>query len=153
MSIQASCGHILSENDGPDGMGHSIAIKSESRECRPAVAYPTVCTPCLARYRAQDLILTSDADEFAWMSETTAPPTKAPCMTSNTTPQYMCLPQQEFLRIAMDSLTLQRSELAARIDVSPRTLDKWLLPEDSKDCRKMPAIARKFLSEILAKTK
>jgi hypothetical protein len=74
-------------------------------------------------------------------------------MTSKIVPDYMVLPQQEFLRTVMETLGMQRSEVAARIDVSPRTLDKWLLPDGSKDHRLMPAIARKFLSEILARHK
>lgn len=58
-------------------------------------------------------------------------------------------PQQKVLRDAMDTLGLTRKEFAARIHVPFRTLEKWLLPEDSGDYREMPDIARGYVADIL----
>jgi transcriptional regulator with XRE-family HTH domain len=59
------------------------------------------------------------------------------------------LSQQELLRAAMSELGKSRSEFAARISVSVRTLDKWLLPDDSPDFRSMPDMGRSYILEIL----
>lgn len=59
------------------------------------------------------------------------------------------LPQQELLRSAMEQLGMTRDEFAARVCVARRTLDKWLLPDDSKDFRKIPDIGRAYVKEIL----
>lgn len=58
-------------------------------------------------------------------------------------------PQQEFLRDAMRRLGMSRNQFAERIGASRRALDKWLLPDDSKDFRPLDNIARKFVEEIL----
>ncbi|NIE81955.1 transcriptional regulator [Burkholderia sp. Cy-647] len=63
--------------------------------------------------------------------------------------QYSDLPQQEFLRYAMDQLEMTRDEFAARVSVARRTLDKWLLPSQSPDFRSMPDMGRSYVQEIL----
>jgi hypothetical protein len=57
--------------------------------------------------------------------------------------------QQELLRRAMDELRMTRSEFAERLSVSVRTLDKWLLPDDSVDARTMPEMGKSYVREIL----
>lgn len=59
--------------------------------------------------------------------------------------------QQEFLRMVMFRLGFTRDGLAARLHVSRRGLDKWLLPSESADFREMPEVARAFIDEIFAK--
>ena len=56
--------------------------------------------------------------------------------------------QQEFLRDAMRRLGMTRDEFAARIAVSRKTLDNWLLPP-SDSARGMSDMAWKFIGEIL----
>ncbi|WP_434034800.1 helix-turn-helix domain-containing protein [Cupriavidus sp. a3] len=59
-------------------------------------------------------------------------------------------PQQELLREAMVQLGMTREEFATRISVSRRTLDKWLLPNESSDFRALPDMGRAYIQEILA---
>lgn len=58
-------------------------------------------------------------------------------------------PQQELLREAMAQLGMTRDEFAARISVSRRALDKWLLPDESNDFRPLPDMGRAYIEEIL----
>ncbi|MFJ1252268.1 hypothetical protein [Cupriavidus sp. CuC1] len=44
---------------------------------------------------------------------------------------------------------MTRDEFAARISVSRRTLDKWLLPSESSDFRTLPDMGRAYIQEIL----
>ena len=57
--------------------------------------------------------------------------------------------QQGLLREAMTQLVMTREELAARLSVSKRTLDKWLLPSESSDFRALPEMGRAYIHEIL----
>ncbi|KLU21872.1 aspartate carbamoyltransferase catalytic chain [Caballeronia mineralivorans PML1(12)] len=57
--------------------------------------------------------------------------------------------QQDLLRDAMETLGMTRAEFAARLSVPPRTLDKWLLPEESTDFRAMPEMGKAYVREIL----
>ncbi|RKP51952.1 aspartate carbamoyltransferase [Pararobbsia silviterrae] len=61
----------------------------------------------------------------------------------------MGAPQQVFLRDAMRRLNMTRDAFSSRIGVSRRALDTWLLPEDSQECRAMPEIVERFVTEIL----
>lgn len=58
--------------------------------------------------------------------------------------------QQTLLRGAMSQLGMTREEFAARLSVSRRTLDKWLLPSESSDFRALPEMGRAYIQEILA---
>lgn len=58
--------------------------------------------------------------------------------------------QQDLLRGAMNQLGMTREEFAARLSVSKRTLDKWLLPSESSDFRGLPEMGRAYIQEILA---
>jgi len=62
----------------------------------------------------------------------------------------MDIQQQSFLRDAMRRLNMTREVFSARIGVSRRALDTWLLPLESQEYRRMPEIVERFVSEILA---
>lgn len=57
--------------------------------------------------------------------------------------------QSTFLRLAKRELGFSYPALAARLGISPRTMEKWSLNGQSRDYRKMPLIAVKFMSELL----
>jgi hypothetical protein len=61
--------------------------------------------------------------------------------------------QIEFLQFAMGDLEMTRDEFTARLGCARRTLDKWLLPETSKDHRAMPEVVWTLVREILANEK
>jgi hypothetical protein len=67
MSIIASCGHKLTNEDGPDGLGFDISVRETSADNRPAVAYRSVCKNCLERYQASGLLLNSYEEEIAYL--------------------------------------------------------------------------------------
>lgn len=71
MTIIASCGHVLTDDDGEDGMGTQIAIKSWSRENTEQVCYMNVCTPCIQRYRDEGVLLEDQAAINAYLFGTT----------------------------------------------------------------------------------
>ena len=54
--------------------------------------------------------------------------------------------QQGTLRQTMQQSGQTRAQLAAVLGVSPRTLDKWLLPESSKDFRRIPETAIRLIA-------
>jgi transcriptional regulator with XRE-family HTH domain len=54
--------------------------------------------------------------------------------------------QQDILRQAMAQSGQTRAQLAAAIGVAKRTLDKWLLPDTSRDFRHMPETAYRLLA-------
>lgn len=54
--------------------------------------------------------------------------------------------QQDILRQAMTQAGQTRARFAAEIGVAKRTLDKWLLPESSRDFRHMPETAVRLLA-------
>ena len=61
--------------------------------------------------------------------------------------------QQSFLRLAKRELGLSYQELAVRLGVSARTIEKWSLTNASPDRREMPRIAVKFISLLLEDAK
>jgi DNA-binding transcriptional regulator YiaG len=56
--------------------------------------------------------------------------------------------QQEFLREAMKELGLTRKGFAERLGCAQRTLDKWLLPTESKDHNTMNETIWVLIREI-----
>ena len=54
--------------------------------------------------------------------------------------------QQELLRQAMIITGQTRAQLASAMGVAKRTVDKWLLPETSRDFRRMPEMALRLLA-------
>lgn len=61
--------------------------------------------------------------------------------------------QSSFLRLAKRELGYTYPALAARLGVSPRTIEKWSLNSQSRDCRKMPQMAVAFIAELLQSRK
>ena len=61
----------------------------------------------------------------------------------------MDIAQQVFLRNALRSLNMTREGFSQRIGCTKRALDTWLLPDESREFRAMPEMARRFISEIL----
>ncbi len=59
------------------------------------------------------------------------------------------LSQQDLLRLAMKELNLTREGIAARIHAPLRSLNKWLLPENSADFRPMPDLGKAFVRDII----
>jgi aspartate carbamoyltransferase catalytic subunit len=57
--------------------------------------------------------------------------------------------QQTLLRDAMQSLNMTRDVFAERLAIKRRTLDTWLLPDNSNEFRAMPGVVEKFIQEIL----
>lgn len=57
--------------------------------------------------------------------------------------------QQVFLRDAMGELGMTRDAFAERLACPRRTLDKWLLPSESKDHRTMDETMWQFVREVL----
>lgn len=49
----------------------------------------------------------------------------------------------------MARLTLTREQLAERIGVAVKTVNKWMAPEGSEEFRSMPAMARKYIMDII----
>ena len=62
----------------------------------------------------------------------------------------MSMPQQVLLRDAMRRLNMTRDAFADRIGCRRRTLDSWLLPDESSEYRATPEVARRFITEILS---
>jgi len=66
VTIIATCGCTLTDDDGEDGMGHQVNWKSETRDCQPSVSYGTLCNKCLKQYREWGIVLETEADEMAY---------------------------------------------------------------------------------------
>jgi hypothetical protein len=58
----------------------------------------------------------------------------------------MDMKQQDILRQAMSQSGQTRMQLAEAMGVAKRTLDKWLLPDFSRDFRHMPETALRLLA-------
>lgn len=68
MTITASCGHVLADHDGPDGMGHALMVRSWSRENERAVSFRTVCSLCKQQMIEAGVVLLTDRDADAWLA-------------------------------------------------------------------------------------
>ena len=67
MTIIATCGHVLTEHDGEDGMGHMLYVKGYSSECTPAIEYRCYCTKCSdAAVSEPGFVLHTDEEQLAW---------------------------------------------------------------------------------------
>lgn len=60
------------------------------------------------------------------------------------------IPQQDFLRDAMQRLSMTRKQLAARLSTSERRLNNWLLPTTSAGYRELDPTIWQFIREIVA---
>ncbi|MFT3735165.1 MAG: aspartate carbamoyltransferase [Rhodocyclaceae bacterium] len=55
--------------------------------------------------------------------------------------------QQAALRVCMQTLGLTREQFANALGIKRRALDTWLLPDSSKECRRMPETAWRLIEE------
>lgn len=60
------------------------------------------------------------------------------------------LAQALFLQDAMNRLGMSKEQFALRISVSKKCLSKWMARRGTSEFRSMPAMAWKFIGEILA---
>lgn len=60
------------------------------------------------------------------------------------------IPQQDFLRDAMQRLSMTRKELAERLSTPERRLNNWLLPTTSAGYRELDPTIWQFIREIVA---
>ena len=67
MTIQASCGHVLSENDGPDGMGHQLSVRTWSSDGTRAVSYRSACSLCRQQMLEAGVVLLTENEVDAWL--------------------------------------------------------------------------------------
>lgn len=68
MSIIASCGHELKDDDGENGMGWPVYVASYCRDGSPAIAYMVVCSKCLKWYEAERLLLNTEDAQNAHLT-------------------------------------------------------------------------------------
>ena len=68
MTITATCGHILKENEGKDGMGFDIMVKDYS-DGIGGMAYIVVCEECLRWYKKHHMILKTEKSQQKWMAK------------------------------------------------------------------------------------
>lgn len=69
MTIIASCGHQLGDDEGPDGMGWPLATRSFTRECTPAVSFGVYCTVCRdAALKEPDYVFRDDEAQMVWLN-------------------------------------------------------------------------------------
>lgn len=66
MSIEASCGHELTE---AEGMGNNIALKRIAKDGKRVVEHSVVCNYCYNRYKSQTtLVLYTKRAQQNWLS-------------------------------------------------------------------------------------
>lgn len=68
MTIYASCGHLLLPDEGPNGVGHAVCVRSWSREDQRSVEYMNVCSACLAKMEGLGVLLQTDSAQDQWLS-------------------------------------------------------------------------------------
>lgn len=64
MSVTASCGHELTEEEN---MGTSIYIKDFDRSGKKAICYTTLCDRCVILYRMRGLELKTKKEQDNWL--------------------------------------------------------------------------------------
>lgn len=65
MSVTASCGHILTEQEG---LGSQMAIGIISREGQRVIEHSTVCNYCYNRYKERKLILFTKSEQVKYLN-------------------------------------------------------------------------------------
>ena len=68
MTIYASCGHQLQAEEGPNGVGHAVCVRSWSREEQRSVDYMNVCSECLSKMEGLGVLLKTDSAQDQWLS-------------------------------------------------------------------------------------
>ena len=70
MTVIATCGHVLADDEGPDGMGWPLALADLDRRYERQVSHVMYCTRCSTWARAEPgLVLQDDAQIQAWLSQ------------------------------------------------------------------------------------
>lgn len=64
-------------------------------------------------------------------------------------PATKSIPQQDFLRDAMQRLSMTRKQLAERLSTPERRLNNWLLPTTSAGYRELDPTIWQFIREIV----
>lgn len=67
MSVIATCGHKLTEQEG---LGTTIAVKDHCKDGSRAIGYPTLCNKCLKLYRKKKLELKTEDEQKRWLNAT-----------------------------------------------------------------------------------
>ena len=70
MTVRASCGHVLGDDEGArgmEGLGFPVSLKSWDHEGR-TVTFATYCNWCRSEAEFEGLLLGSEEDESAWLS-------------------------------------------------------------------------------------
>lgn len=68
MSITATCGHELTDADGPEGMGWNLALAEYARDNTPAVSHVTYCTACRDAALAETgRVLATEEAQAKWL--------------------------------------------------------------------------------------
>jgi uncharacterized protein YjhX (UPF0386 family) len=65
MSIIASCGHILTQEEK---LGNIIAVKDYCRDGNKAVKHLTVCNECFKYYQENKLELKTKREQEQWLN-------------------------------------------------------------------------------------
>lgn len=68
MTIIASCGHALADDEGPDGLGYPLALKATSADWSNAVHYVVFCEKCYLHAKEQGLILENEAEQMKYLN-------------------------------------------------------------------------------------
>ena len=58
--------------------------------------------------------------------------------------------QQDYLKAAKRTLGLTWDEFAAQAGIHPRAFKTYRMPDDSRDHRPLPALARRSIEQLLA---
>ena len=65
MTVVASCGHTLTEEEG---LGINCSLKSVDREFNRSIDYVSYCKQCYAEAVAKDAVLENTEDEYLWLA-------------------------------------------------------------------------------------
>lgn len=65
MSIIASCGHILTDDEN---MGNTLCVKEFDRLGKKALCYTTLCKNCFKSYEEKGLILKTKKEKDSWLT-------------------------------------------------------------------------------------
>ena len=67
MTVVASCGHTLTEEEG---LGINCSLKSVDREFNRSIDYVSYCKQCYAEAVAKDAVLENSEEEYLWLVNT-----------------------------------------------------------------------------------
>jgi hypothetical protein len=64
MNITATCGHVLTEEEG---LGTTLAIKGKDSDGSRYISHKTLCNKCVDWYRSKKLELPTEKDQNKWL--------------------------------------------------------------------------------------